>query len=294
MKVEPAIRQYTSREDYLARKATSATVPQTPSPSPSPSLTPAPKVTQANSAEIANEAKPDDLPQDRVELGSKNPATEGGKRALSAALEASVRAASAKVSPELKARARAMAKEVDHGPAMLNRPAVMVVRGMQLWSGAGNNGLPAMAKHLEGAELFGWREEGKILQEILRRRPDRPVILIGHGLGADTAVSVANKLNTMENGFRRVDLLVTMDSVGFNNDIIPPNVKHNLNFIGDKDVLLNDAPNIARDTALTEVTNELRPEGHDELAESPGVQFKVFDAVRKVLLSTKELGTPPA
>ena len=95
-----------------------------------------------------------------------------------------------------------------------------------------------MAENVPHGRHFSWKDEDQVLEEITQTPIQQPIILVGHSLGGDAAVSLANRLNSMEHGFRNVDLLVTLDSVGFDNDLIPPNVKRNLNFIGDEDVFL--------------------------------------------------------
>lgn len=165
----------------------------------------------------------------------------------------------------------------------INRPGIFFISGLHLNGISSDGGLPELASELQGATHFSWKEEDSVLQEILRRPSDVPLVLVGHSLGGDAAVSIANKLNSLKNGFRKIDLLVTLDSVGFDNDIIPANVKKNLNFIGDKDVFFNDGPNIARDINKTLVVNELRPESHTQLDEARDIQEKIFDNVRTVM-----------
>ena len=147
-----------------------------------------------------------------------------------------------------------------------------------------DEGLSAMARELEGAEHFSWKDEEKILTEIRSTPKEEPVVLIGHSLGGDAVVNIANKLNTFSNGFRKVDLLVTLDSVGFNNDIIPKNVKKNINYIGDKDAFFNDGPNIARDNLKTEVVNNLRRESHTEIDDSSEVKETIHSEISSILV----------
>ncbi len=166
----------------------------------------------------------------------------------------------------------------------IHRPAIMFVGGFSINPFSdGMDGLKGMSAHLPSSEFFNWDDEDKIVDEILKRDMSQPVILVGHGMGGDTAVSVAEKLNVLENGFRRVDLLMTLDSVGFDNDIIPQNVRKNVNLISDADYFFNDGPNVARNKEITEVINELRPEAHADLETSSDVQFKVFEEVQDVL-----------
>ena len=104
-------------------------------------------------------------------------------------------------------------------------------------------------------------------------------------MGGDTIVDVANELNKVEHGFRQIDLLVTLDSIGSDNDIIPQNVRQNLNIISDEDYFFNDGPNIARKKEMTSVVNELRTEDHDELETAPEVQFLVYDKINSTLMN---------
>ena len=166
-------------------------------------------------------------------------------------------------------------------------PAIFFIRGFELIGLNDGGDLKTMSDNIPGAEYYSWQDEEKMIEEIKRRPMDKPVILVGHGMGADSAVNIAQTLNKAEHGFRRVDLLVTMNSFGFDNDIIPQNVGRNLNFISDESSLFNDGPNIARKSDLTKVLNELRVEGHDEIVESSEVQFKIFNDINDLLFDWK-------
>ncbi len=169
----------------------------------------------------------------------------------------------------------------------VREPAIFFIRGFELIGLNDGGELKTMADNIPGAEYFSWQDEDKMIEEIKRRPMDKPVVLVGHGMGADSAVNIAQKLNKAEHGFRRVDLLVTMNSFGFDNDIIPQNVGKNLNFISDETSLFNDGPNIARKADLTQVMNELRTEGHDEIVDSSEVQFKIFNGINDILFDWK-------
>jgi hypothetical protein len=107
---------------------------------------------------------------------------------------------------------------------------------------------------------------------------------VGHSFGGDTAVEVANELNSAKNAFRKVDLLISLDSVGFNNTILPINVQRNLNFFQEGVIpFLHGNPNIARNTDRTEVINELRSELHSKIEDSEDVQFKIFENIKETL-----------
>lgn len=184
---------------------------------------------------------------------------------------------------EVTSSSETSAPRMSQSATQINKPAIFIIEGFSLFSGSSGGGLPEIQKNMVGSELYSWRDEDKMLAEIMKRPLDRPVVLVGHSLGGDVAVNLAKRLNTLENGYRKIDLMVTLDSVGFDNDIIPPNVKKNLNFIGDEDAFFNDGPNIARDNRYTEVVNELRSEGHREIDEADDIHFKIFSAVQDVL-----------
>lgn len=159
------------------------------------------------------------------------------------------------------------------------------------WGGLSShedNGLVKLSKYIDQAKDFKWQDENSILNDIQRKSHDVPIILMGHSFGGDTAVAIANALNTPKYHFRKVDLLVTIDSVGFNNDIIPGNVTNNFNYIGDKDLLYNDGPNIARDIKATEVRNELRSELHDELDDTAAIQSDIIKKIDTIMDKFKQ------
>ena len=145
-------------------------------------------------------------------------------------------------------------------------------------------GLGRIAESVEGARLYGWDQKSEIIERIEQTHPDYPVILVGHSLGGDTAVDVANELDSLDHNFRKVDLLVTLDAVGFNNDIIPQNVKEHLNVFGERDVFfLNDGPHVARRHEKTEVKNILSPLEHTELDDAKDIQYEIVDAIERRL-----------
>ena len=145
------------------------------------------------------------------------------------------------------------------------------------------NGMKSMAEASEGARYYSWDQKDTMLDQIKKRDKNQPVVLVGHGFGADTAVEIAQELNTIENGFRKVDLLVTLNSSGFDNDFVPQNVVKNLNYITADNGWTDDGPNIALDYNRTKVENFLRPEGHDDLDESTTIQMDVLEAINKVI-----------
>lgn len=168
-----------------------------------------------------------------------------------------------------------------------NKPGVFFVSGFD-WFGAssvkGNyDGIRDMAEAVEGAKHFAWDQQEEILEEIKKRDINQPIVLVGHSFGGDAVVEIAQELNKIENGFRKIDLMVTLDSVGFDNDIVPQNVKKNLNFIASGNKLINDGPNIAANYNRSDVTNFLRHEAHAELDDATDIQIEIIEAVNKAL-----------
>jgi hypothetical protein len=170
----------------------------------------------------------------------------------------------------------------------VEKPGIYFVSGFD-WFGAssvkGNyDGIRDMAEAVEGADHFSWDEKDEIIKDIKKRKLDQPIVLVGHSFGGDGIVEIANELNTLENGFRKIDLLVTLDSVGMDNDFIPQNVKKNLNYIAQGPYkVLNDGPNIALNYKRTEVENYLRHEEHAELDDATDVQITVLEEIEKLL-----------
>jgi hypothetical protein len=170
----------------------------------------------------------------------------------------------------------------------VEKPGIYFVSGFD-WLGVGSikgnyNGISDMAEAVDGAKLYSWDEQDEIIDDIKKRKSDQPIVLVGHSFGGDGIVEIANRLNTIDNGFRKIDLMVTLDSVGTDNDLIPQNVKKNLNYLaqGPYD-FLNDGPNIARNYERTKVENFLRHEEHAELDDATDIQIVVLEEIDKLL-----------
>ncbi|MBT3235231.1 MAG: hypothetical protein HN353_04715 [Bdellovibrionales bacterium] len=146
-----------------------------------------------------------------------------------------------------------------------------------------DSAMKRMGEKFDNSQQFSWHQEDEILSKILLIPNEEPLIIVGHSFGGDAAVSLANRLNSIEGGFRKIDLLVTLDSVGFDNDIIPPNVQKNMNFITDRDLWFNDGPNMARDFEKSDVVNYLRPEEHIDIDDAVEVQSSIFHTIKEIL-----------
>lgn len=170
----------------------------------------------------------------------------------------------------------------------VKKPAILFIKGLDLFSSPskserGYAGVGKMADSIEGSKSFGWSDHGDILEEIRKTHRDYPIILVGHSLGGDTAVEIANTLDSLDHKFRPVDLLITMDAIGFNNDIIPQNVKNHLNVFGENNMFLNDGPHVARRHEMTTVKNILSPKDHTELDDEKDIQYEVVSLIQKTL-----------
>lgn len=289
MKTNDGIIQYGSKADYLAKKPTVPKIGKTSNGVKSIGEA-ADKVDLSETAkEVASKAK--DIPK-KVEAKAKETA-KAGKHLLDGAGAAFKKALKtpglSNLMPNLGGADGAggvrKSSQVQKNsiPKTLNQPAVIFVNGYDLSIFDSETGLDLMASNVPRSEVFNWDQEEEILDMVNRTALGQPVIMVGHGMGGDTAVEVTNRLNSLEYGFRKVDLLVTLDSTGFENDIIPQNVAQNLNVITDEASFFSDGPNIARNTKTTKVTNELRQDQDGLLDEDSEVQFMVFDKLNNVL-----------
>lgn len=166
----------------------------------------------------------------------------------------------------------------------LKKPAVIFIEGFSAFGISNGDGIKEMSDNMPGAKRFSWEEHDQIMTEIKKHAPDQPVVLVGHSFGGDTAIEIANELNSVKNGFRSIDLIVSIDAVGMNKTIIPQNVKRNLNFFGEGLLpFVHGDPTVARNTKYTEVTNELRTDMHSKMEDNPEVQFQIFEAINETL-----------
>ncbi|MBY0516822.1 MAG: lysophospholipase [Bacteriovoracaceae bacterium] len=184
--------------------------------------------------------------------------------------------------------AKEASKDVEVKSGSIKKPMIAFITGSQ-WmfspskSEGSYAGVGRMAEAVEGARLYGWDQKEEIIDQIKKTHKDQPIIIVGHSLGGDTAKEVADALDSLEHNFRKVDLLVTLDAVGFNNDIVPQNVKEHLNVFGENDWFLNDGPHVARNHDRTGVQNILSPLDHTELDDSKEIQFEIVQAINRAL-----------
>jgi hypothetical protein len=192
---------------------------------------------------------------------------------------------------EIKEEAKEKVKEVvkvEEKAGTAKRPAIIFIKGLDILSSpskseSGYAGVGRLADSVKGSRIYGWDQKDEILKEIKKVALNQPVILVGHSFGGDTAVDIANTLDSLEENFRPVDLLVTMDAVGFNNDIIPQNVRKHLNIFGEKSLFLNDGPHVARRHEMTDVKNILSPLDHTDLDDDKSNQYEIVKLINETL-----------
>jgi hypothetical protein len=253
-----------------------------------------------NTAEITPQAK--NLNADTANtLGDTEAATPASSTSevLSKAKSVASTLATAPVLPvvlpkETKKLVETITDKKEDNLRFIKKPAVIFIQGFSPFGISNGDGISEMADNFPGAKKFSWEQHDDIMAEIKKHAPDQPVVLVGHSFGGDTAVEIAEEFNSAKNGFRSVDLLVSIDAVGMNKTIMPINVKSNLNFFGEGILpFVHGDPNIARNTKYTEVTNELRADWHSKMDDNPEVQFQIFEKINQILKNnSKEAGFP--
>lgn len=270
-----------SLRPFTGKKGAPITPVKTPVENPKPNLSK--EATKEASKEIA---KDNTKIEDTKSIEAKNESSEVAKKAESVASTLSKIPVLPIAIPKADVNIEKKLADVAHEKAhFIKKPAVIFIEGFSAFGLSNGDGIKDMADNYPGAKRFSWNEKDKILDEIKKHAPDQPVVLVGHSLGGEAAVDIANDLNSAKNAFRNVDLLVSIDSVGFNNTIIPMNVKRNLNFFEEGGFIpfLHGNPTVARNTDYTEVVNELRSEMHSKIDDSPEVQYKIFEHINQTL-----------
>lgn len=166
----------------------------------------------------------------------------------------------------------------------IDKPAVFFIGGLRVLDfDLLEDGMKSMTEAVDEGRYYGWDQKSEMIDEIKTRKNTQPVILVGHGFGADTAMEIAQDLNTLENKFRTVDLLVTLNSIGVNNDFVPQNVLTNKNYLTADNGFLDDGPNIALNYKTTKVENYLRPEDHSDLDDTVDIQREVMQQIDRLI-----------
>ena len=244
------------------------------------------QVAELPKAEITDQAKKLNVSEDQTSSSEKSESSD----ILSKAASVAKAIAKAPIMPIVvptntkKIQTKIADKKVELPTHYIKKPAVIFIDGFSMFGISNGDGIKDMAENYPGAKRFSWEEHGKIMEEIKKHAPDQPVVLVGHSFGGDTAIEVANELNSPKNAFRTVDLLISIDAVGMNKTIIPVNVKSNLNYFGEGLIpFLHGDPTVARNTKYTEVTNELRNDMHSKMDDNPEVQFEIYNKINDVL-----------
>lgn len=134
-----------------------------------------------------------------------------------------------------------------------------------------------------------WYNAGNVTRSIeayyQNHKNHRPIILVGHSLGANEQIKVARNLNKV--GIP-VDLLVTVDAVS--QSIVPPNVKHAMNFYKPGYVPMFSGLKLkAVDPGKTHIDNvnvttiKGIEVNHFTIDKDPIVQAMIMNEVKKVL-----------
>ncbi len=95
-----------------------------------------------------------------------------------------------------------------------------------------------------GSQEFNWWQPNAATQAICKalcKNPNQPVILVGHSLGGASVMSIARKLDKK---CIKVDLLVQLESVGFNDEVLPGNVETGVNYYAGNPGLVQGAQNV--------------------------------------------------
>ena len=138
-----------------------------------------------------------------------------------------------------------------------------------------------------------WYNAGHVTRKIVTyyrtHKKHRPIILVGHSLGANEQIKVARNLNKL--GIP-VDLLITVDAVSVT--IVPPNVKHVINFYKPSFVPMFSGLRLrAVDPEKTQVDNinVVTIKGisvnHFTIDKDPIVQAMMMEEIKKVLSNAK-------
>lgn len=177
-------------------------------------------------------------------------------------------------------------KEIKDGS--LKKPAIIFIKGLDVFSSpskseGGYAGVGRIAEAIEGSRIYGWDQKDEIIEQIKKVHKDYPVVLVGHSLGGDTAIEIADELDSLKENFRKVDLLVTIDAIGFSHSIIPQNVKQHLNVFGENSLVLNDGPHVARREEKTSVRNILSPLDHTDIDDDKEIQFEIVEIIQKTV-----------
>ncbi len=271
--IDPKAALKASSPDYKLDLSSVGSSTSSPSLPPLPSMPSLPESSPSVSDSSATRSKID---PDLVKDLEKNIAKETAKEEVKSEIKAD------------KIEKTEKTEEIKDKAGTVKRPAIIFIKGLDVFSSPskserGYAGMSRLADSVKDSKVFGWSDKDDIIEEILKREKNQPIILVGHSFGGDTAVEVANELDSLENNFRGVDLLVTIDAIGFNNDIIPQNVKKHLNIFGEKSWPLDDGPHVARRHDMTDVKNILSPLSHTEIDDDKEVQYEIVTMIQKSL-----------
>jgi pimeloyl-ACP methyl ester carboxylesterase len=177
-------------------------------------------------------------------------------------------------------------------PAPINHGYVIVLRGlMNIWS----RGMDTVAKELEarGARVHldnhrHWKElAAEVAKKYESDRSIAPVIIVGHSLGANAAVLMAEKLGQYRVPVR---LIVAFDGLAHTEDtqaIVSWNVQEVLNFYNGSMLGMEMVPGRGFGGTIDNVNVQgVRGAGHIRLDKNPELQARAISLVMQVLAET--------
>ncbi len=140
-----------------------------------------------------------------------------------------------------------------------------------------------------------WYNAGKVVRDIetyYRNHPEhRPIILVGHSLGANEQIAVARQLN--RKGID-VDLLVTIDAVSRVH--VPANVKYVMNFYKPGFVPMFSGLRLKADAPEKTIIDNINVNtlkgikvNHFTIDKEPVVQAMIMDKIKKVTRNAKRV-----
>jgi hypothetical protein len=202
----------------------------------------------------------------------------------------------AKLTPEKKVNLYSpqtrVKKSVTHPKSKSQGEVHTMLGGLGMFSIGMNevrNEIASKYKHVSASSNM-WYNAGHVSKSITHHyyhhKNHRPIILMGHSLGANEQIKVARNLNDV--GIP-VELLVIVDAVS--QYIVPPNVKHVLNIYKPGFVpMFSGLKLIAVDSSLTKIDNlnvnnfKNINVNHFTIDKDKYVQSLIMDEVKKVLI----------
>lgn len=188
----------------------------------------------------------------------------------------------------------ASAQRVDTPPASIGHGYTIVLRGlMNIWS----RGMDTVAKELEArgvrVHVDNHRHWKQIAEELAKRyetdKSIAPIIIIGHSLGANAAVLMADKLGQFRVPVR---LIIAYDGLAHTEETqayISYNVQEVLNFYNSKVLGMEMVPGRGFTGTIDNVDVQgIKGAGHIKLDKNPEFQARAISLVMQVLAESSQ------